>query len=103
MTKPEYTPEFKAQVLQECQEVGNVAVVARRHNISPNTIHTWRRKVRQTGSTESLPSDEKNRIKELENRLDKVSTENDRLKKIVAEKELELNILEDLRNSTNPR
>ena len=38
MTKRNYTQEFKEQILRECQEVGNVAVVARRHNISPNTI-----------------------------------------------------------------
>jgi transposase-like protein len=38
MTKRDYTQEFKEQILRECQEVGNVAVVARRHNISPNTI-----------------------------------------------------------------
>ncbi|NLV91686.1 MAG: transposase, partial [Firmicutes bacterium] len=42
--KRDYTQEFKEQILRECQEVGNVAVVARRHNISPNTIHTWRSK-----------------------------------------------------------
>ena len=42
MTKRDYT-EFKEQILRECQEVGNVAVVARRHNISPNTIHTWKK------------------------------------------------------------
>lgn len=40
MKKSDYTQEFKEQVLKECQEVGNVAVVARRHNISANTIHT---------------------------------------------------------------
>ncbi|HHV43817.1 MAG TPA: transposase, partial [Firmicutes bacterium] len=28
-------------MIQECQEVGNVALVARRYEISPNTIHTW--------------------------------------------------------------
>ena len=38
MTRRDYTQEFKEQILRECQEVGNVAVVARRHNISPNTI-----------------------------------------------------------------
>jgi transposase-like protein len=32
MTKRDYTQEFKEQILRECQEVGNVAVVARRHN-----------------------------------------------------------------------
>jgi transposase-like protein len=30
----DYTPEFNEQVLRECQGVGNVAVIARWHNIS---------------------------------------------------------------------
>ena len=77
MKKSDYTQEFKEQVLKECQEVGNVAVVARRHNISANTIHTWRRKVRKTGSTKLLPTDQTRRIKELEARVEKFSTEND--------------------------
>jgi transposase len=40
MTRKDYTQEFKEQILRESQEVGNVSLVARRHNISPNTIHT---------------------------------------------------------------
>ncbi len=103
MKKRDYTQEFKEQVLRECQEVGNVAVVARRHNISANTIHTWRRKVRQVGSTKPLPADEAKRIRELEARLGKISTENDRLKRIVAEKELQITIMEEVRDSENPR
>ena len=35
MTKRDYTQEFKGQILIECQEVENVAVVARQHSISP--------------------------------------------------------------------
>ena len=98
MTRKDYTQEFKEQILRECQEVGNVPVVARRHNISPNTIHTWRRKARKTGSTKPLPADEAKRIKELEARLAKISTENDRLKRIVAEKELQIAVVEELRD-----
>lgn len=103
MKRNEYTLEFKEQVLKECQEVGNVAVVARRHNISPNTIHTWRHKVRKTGSTKPLPNDQVQRIKELEARVEKFSSENDRLKRIVAEKELQITIMEEVRDSVNPR
>ncbi|MDK2788877.1 MAG: hypothetical protein PWP07_2122 [Epulopiscium sp.] len=41
MTKRQYSDEFKEQILKECQKTGNVALAARRHEISPNTIHTW--------------------------------------------------------------
>lgn len=103
MKRRDYTQEFKEQVLLECQEVGNVAVVARRHNISPNTIHTWRRKARKIGSTKPLPADDVKRLNELEARLERISTENDRLKRIVAEKELQITIMEEVRDSKNPR
>jgi hypothetical protein len=42
-------------------------------------------------------------MKEIENRLNKMSDENDKLKKIVAEKELELAILRELQDKANPR
>jgi transposase len=50
-----------------------------------------------------LPSDEAKRIKELEARLERISTENDRLKRIVAEKELQIAIMEEVRDLKNPR
>jgi transposase-like protein len=103
VTRKDYTQEFKEQILRECQEVGNVAVVARRHNISPNTIHTWKRKAMKTGSTTPLPTDDLKRIRELEARLEKIGTENDRLKRIVAEKELQITIMEEMRDLKNPR
>ena len=102
MTK-QYTDEFKAQVLKEVQEVGNAAVVARRYELSPNTIYTWMRAARRRGSTEALSRDLKSRTAELEKRLAKVSSENDQLKRLVAEKELELAILRELRDKANPR
>jgi len=83
--------------------VENVAVVARQHSISPNTIHTWRSKVRKTRSTKPLPADEAKKIKELEARLERISTENNRLKRIVAEKELQIAIMEEVRDLKNPR
>jgi len=53
----QYTNEFKAQVLKEVQEVGNAALVARRYELSKNTVYTWMRAVRRRGSTEALSSD----------------------------------------------
>jgi predicted RNase H-like nuclease (RuvC/YqgF family) len=58
---------------------------------------------RKRGSTEPLPRDEQKRLKEVEKRLGKLSQENDQLKRLVAEKELELAILRDLRDSVNPQ
>jgi len=103
MEKQQYTEEFKLQVLKECIETGNVAIVARRHEISSNTIHTWRKTQRERGSIKPLPKAKDNRYKEIEKQLKEVSTENDRLKRLVANKELELAILKDLMHIKNPR
>jgi hypothetical protein len=50
-----------------------------------------------------LPGNEVKRIGELEARLTKISSENDRLNRIVAEKEPQITITEGVRDSKNPR
>ncbi|SHJ42299.1 Transposase and inactivated derivatives [Lutispora thermophila DSM 19022] len=98
-----YDDKFKEQVIKECQEVGNISLVARRHDISKTTIFGWIKTYKKRGSVAPLPKDKDNRVKELEHRLNVVSIENDRLKKLVAEKELELLILRELRDRVNPK
>lgn len=102
MQSRKHTDEFKEKILQACQEVGSVALVARQHEISPNTIHTWPRKQRQVGTVRNLRRGELANVKALSARLNKVSTENDRLKRLVAETELEIAILRDLCNKIDP-
>mgnify|MGYP001447461658 CR=1 FL=1 len=103
MKKKHYDQEFKEQIIRECQEVGNIALVARRHGISKNTVHSWLRASRKNGSIVPLPKNKEQRLKEAEKRLETLSRENDRLKRIVAEKELELAILRELRDLANPQ
>ncbi|MGI6684363.1 MAG: IS3 family transposase [Bacillota bacterium] len=102
MKNKQYSDEFKELIIKECQETGNVALVARRHEMSPNTIHTWLMKNRKNGSVKALPKAKKQREKAMEKRLKEVSTENDRLKRLLADKELELAILRELRDIQNP-
>ncbi len=103
MIRSQYTDEFKEQIIQECRETGNVALVARRYEISPNTIHTWISAARKRGTTKPLPKSDDKRQKVLEKQLQDVSTQNDKLKRILADKELELSILRELRDKQNPR
>jgi transposase-like protein len=102
MIRKKYSDEFKEQIIRECQETGNIALVARRYEISPNTIHTWLRKYRQRGSVKTLPRVETARTKAMEQRLKEVSLQNDQLKRLLAEKELELAILREVRYLKNP-
>lgn len=99
----QYSDDFKEQVLAEVDQVGNAALVARRYQISENTIYAWMAKRRKNGSVTSLPKSRAKRLEELEKRLKQVSTENERLKRLLAEKELELAILRELKERVNPR
>lgn len=103
MKQKQYNNDLKEKIVKECQEIGNVALVARKYEISPNTIYTWITKTRKRGTVIPLPRAEQQRIAELERRIETIGTENDRLKRIVAEKELELSILRELRDKPNPR
>ena len=102
MAQKRYSDEFKEQVIRECQETGNVAIVARRYEMLANTIHTWIRKYRQRGSVKALPRKEAARTKAIEQRLKEVSLQNDQLKRLLADKELELAILREIRDLKNP-
>ncbi len=42
----QYTPEFKAQIIKEVSEVGNLSLVCRKHNLRTSTVHTWLHKIK---------------------------------------------------------
>ncbi|WP_418921808.1 transposase, partial [Bacillus subtilis] len=41
MQRRKHSAEFKQQVVQEAIETGNKALVARRHELSPNLVSKW--------------------------------------------------------------
>lgn len=98
-----YTKEFKETVLREVRETNDVAQVARRHDLSTKTIYSWRK---QEGSAAwnaagaaakriaaYTPSPQE--FKELEG-------ENNQLKQLLGEKDLEIAILKDLIKKSQP-
>lgn len=77
-----YTEEFKQQIIQEARDTGNAAIVARRHPRSPSMIRRWIRTATQT-----------------QHQADDVMTvvdENERLKRLLGEKDLQSAVLQDL-------
>ena len=45
-TRRIHNPEFKAQVLHECEQPGiSTASVAQKHGLNANLIHKWRRSI----------------------------------------------------------
>lgn len=98
-----YTKELKEEVLREVKEVGNVSLVSRRHGISKSTIFTWiknsKDEIKVKPGRKALVEGEK----ELENELTEVTRDNDQLKKLLGEKDLEIAILRDLIKKSNPQ
>ena len=39
-----YSKEFKAQIIKECVETNNYAVVAKKHDVPATTVYTWFRR-----------------------------------------------------------
>ncbi|EYE87219.1 hypothetical protein Q428_14525 [Fervidicella metallireducens AeB] len=99
-----YSQDLKEQVLKEVKETGNVALVARKHNIARTTVDSW---IKQAKSgkplTDSKPISNVNLNKAYDNEIKEVKSENDQLKKLLGEKDLEIAILKDLLKKTNPQ
>jgi transposase-like protein len=100
--KRRYTEDFKKQVILECQETGNNSLVARRHNIHISTLNGWLKRYKETGSVTGTSVGTDTDVKVLTKHLNQITEENDRLKRLMAEKDLKISILEDLMKKSNP-
>ena len=77
-----FSDEQVVTILREADR-DPVAVVARRHGVSEQTLYTWRKRFG------AFQADDVRRLKQLE-------AENARLKKLVAERDLELEVIKEI-------
>src|SRR5579864_2886759 len=82
MRKSRYTDEQVVGIIREADRDA-VADVAKRHGISEQTIYTWRKRFGE------LRTEDVRRLRQLE-------TENARLKKLVAERDLEIEVMKEV-------
>ncbi|KYC85934.1 transposase [Heyndrickxia sporothermodurans] len=96
MKRTKHSKDFKLQVVKEATETGNNSLVARRYKLNPNMVSRWIREYKDGKYGEVdvtvLPDIDS---KEL-------SEENEKLKIILGEKDLEIAILRDLIKKKNP-
>ncbi|PEI84687.1 transposase [Bacillus pseudomycoides] len=114
MKRRKFTIEFKKKIAQEAIEVGSQVQVARKNELSQKTVSRWVKEYREGLLTEDSKNQPKKRkqtrkpevsdteavdILEENQYLEK---ENDKLKNLIGEKELEIAILRDLLKKKNP-
>jgi transposase-like protein len=93
LQRRKFTNELKQQVVREAKETHNSALVARNYDLSPSQVAKW---VRETDYPIPKGIPETKETKEL-------IKQNNMLKKLLAEKELENAILQDLLKKTTKR
>ncbi len=96
--KRTFSKEDKLNILKEAKENG-VNVTLEKHAIYPATFYDWKRKYDQMGEDGFSHGMTKKHLKEIK-RLEK---ENTMLKKIVAEKELEVQLQQELVKKKYPQ
>lgn len=82
MKKSRFTEAQIVTILREADK-GSVAEAAKKHGISEQSIYTWRKRFG------AMDANEVKRLRQLEQ-------ENARLKKIVAERDLEIEIMKEI-------
>lgn len=96
MKRTRYSNEFKIQAVKEAIETGKPSVVARRYDLNANMVGRWVREYKngKFGDADVTSAPDLN-TKELSN-------ENDQLKQLLGEKDLEIAVLRDLIKKKNP-
>lgn len=96
MKRTKHSKDFKLQVVKEVTETGNQTLVARRYELNPNMVSRWIREYKdgKFGDVDVTV------LPDLDSK--ELSKENDQLKKLLGEKDLEIAILRDLIKKKNP-
>jgi len=82
MRRSRFTDEQMVKILREVDKTP-IAEVSKKHGVSEQTIYAWKKRFG------GMNTDDAKRLKQLE-------TENGRLKKLVAERDLEIEVMKEI-------
>ncbi|WP_423739210.1 IS3 family transposase [Clostridium thermarum] len=86
-SRKKYTQEFKESIVKAAIETGNAALITRQHGISKELVYRWIRQSKETNKTSKTNS---NKVNTDSSSLKTLETENETLKKLLGEKDLEI-------------
>lgn len=98
MEKRKWSKEEKLAILKEAESEG-VELTTRKHGIYPSTFYSWRKKYRLEGEN---GLDRKGRSTKDDRYMKRLEDENDLLKQLLAEKDLEIALRDDLLKKKYP-
>ncbi|MEA4884422.1 MAG: transposase [Clostridia bacterium] len=94
---------FRKQIVDECEEAGNISLVCRRHGLARCTVDWWVKQQRATGTEKGAPKDNRNMMAEMSKEMRHLGNENAMLRKLLADKGVENAILKELLEKANPQ
>lgn len=83
MRKSKFSDEQMVQILREADRTNDVSATAKKHGISDQTLYVWRKRFG------AMTPDDTRRLRALEG-------ENAKLKKLLAERLLEIDVLKEI-------
>ena|GEM_PF-240378 len=94
MPGKKYEPEFKQKIVKEALETGNCSIVGRKHSISSSIVARWVREYKRNNESAGIDKNQLINYDTLD--IKNIEKENESLKKLLEEKDLEIAILRDL-------
>ena len=103
MKRKQYDLNFKMDIVRKGKEIENFTAIARQHELDPKMVLRWVRDLNRK-DVDKLDGASKRQTQFIPTPHDykELEQENEKLKKLLAEKSLEREILKDLLKKTNP-